>query len=197
MNQGYSALQAALVESPNRAFDLVQAGQPYHIPIVIVIRALDPMQADFQGLADALARQYGDRARLCFAFDEPLSHLIYAGCDMILVPSMFEPCGLTQMIGMRYGTVPIVRKTGGLNDTVFDVDDDQDRAEECGMRVRPLSHHSLFAYCLLLSCCVASSTLWCVSLVAKPSCFRLLLLLRCERCCFVHTYCVRCAFDPG
>jgi starch synthase len=98
------------------------------------------VQADFQGLADALARQYGDRARLCFAFDEPLSHLIYAGCDMILVPSMFEPCGLTQMIGMRYGTVPIVRKTGGLNDTVFDVDDDQDRAEECGMMVRPLSH---------------------------------------------------------
>lgn len=127
----------------------MQAGQPYHNPIVIVIRALDPVQADFQGLADALARQYGDRARLCFAFDEPLSHLIYAGCDMILVPSMFEPCGLTQMIGMRYGTVPIVRKTGGLNDTVFDVDDDQDRAEECGMQVRPLSHHSLYAYCLL------------------------------------------------
>ena len=55
-------------------------------------------------------------------FNEELSHLIYAGADMIVVPSLFEPCGLTQMIGMRYGTVPIVRNVGGLADTVFDRD---------------------------------------------------------------------------
>jgi starch synthase len=55
-------------------------------------------------------------------FNEELSHLIYAGADMILVPSLFEPCGLTQMIAMKYGTVPIVRETGGLADTVFDAD---------------------------------------------------------------------------
>ncbi|NBC31651.1 MAG: glycogen synthase GlgA [Alphaproteobacteria bacterium] len=53
-------------------------------------------------------------------FSEQLAHLIYAGADMILVPSMYEPCGLTQMIGLRYGTVPIVRSVGGLSDTVFD-----------------------------------------------------------------------------
>jgi hypothetical protein len=94
------------------------------------------VQGDFQRLAGDLANQYSDRARLEFSFDEPLSHLIYAGCDLMLVPSMFEPCGLTQMIGMRYGTISVVRKTGGLADTVFDVDHDQERAAEYGMQVR-------------------------------------------------------------
>ncbi len=55
-------------------------------------------------------------------FDEELAHLVYAGSDLIVVPSLFEPCGLTQMIGLRYGTVPIVRAVGGLVDTVFDRD---------------------------------------------------------------------------
>jgi starch synthase len=58
-------------------------------------------------------------------FNEELSHLIYAGADMIVVPSNFEPCGLTQMIGLKYGTVPIVRGVGGLLDTVFDRDYDE------------------------------------------------------------------------
>jgi starch synthase len=54
---------------------------------------------------------------------EALAHMLYAAADIVLVPSIFEPCGLTQMIGMRYGAIPLVRRTGGLADTVFDVDD--------------------------------------------------------------------------
>ncbi len=57
-----------------------------------------------------------------FRFQEGLSHLCYAAADAIIIPSIYEPCGLTQMIAMRYGTVPIVRQTGGLSDTVFDIE---------------------------------------------------------------------------
>ena len=70
-----------------------------------------------------------DDCHLEIGYNEELAHLIYAGADMVVVPSMFEPCGLAQMIGLRYGTVPIVRGVGGLNDTVFDRDY-SDRPEE-------------------------------------------------------------------
>ncbi|MGC3959330.1 MAG: glycogen synthase [Verrucomicrobiota bacterium] len=71
-----------------------------------------------------LKRHYNDNpdCHIEIGFNEDLSRLIYAGSEMIIVPSLFEPCGLTQMIGLKYGTVPVVRATGGLADTVFDAD---------------------------------------------------------------------------
>ena len=63
------------------------------------------------------------------SFNEELSHLIYAGADIIVIPSNFEPCGLTQVIGLRYGCVPVVRGVGGLVNTVFDWDYDLEKAK--------------------------------------------------------------------
>ncbi len=74
---------------------------------------------------EQIRNQYKDTKRLHInlTFNEPLARQIYAASDAIIIPSLFEPCGLTQMISMRYGTLPIVRRTGGLADTVFDVED--------------------------------------------------------------------------
>lgn len=66
-------------------------------------------------------KKYPDRVSVKIEFNEGLSHRIYAGSDMFLMPSAFEPCGLGQMISLRYGTIPIVRETGGLKDTIVDV----------------------------------------------------------------------------
>ena len=57
-------------------------------------------------------------------FDEALAHKLYAAADFLLMPSRVEPCGLNQMYALRYGTIPIVRRTGGLNDSVIDIGDD-------------------------------------------------------------------------
>jgi len=65
-----------------------------------------------------LARSYPNHFAVEIGYDHPLSHRIIAGADMFLMPSRYEPCGLGQMYGLRYGTVPIVRATGGLDDTV-------------------------------------------------------------------------------
>lgn len=67
-----------------------------------------------------MARRYPDSVSVNTEFNPVLAHKIYAGADMFLMPSQSEPCGLAQMIAMRYGTLPIVRETGGLRDTVRD-----------------------------------------------------------------------------
>jgi starch synthase len=82
----------------------------------------------FQRAYQDLARRYPSQAAVRIGFDEGLSHRIEAGCDFFLMPSRFEPCGLNQMYGLRYGTVPIVRTTGGLDDTVIDIREDSQKA---------------------------------------------------------------------
>jgi starch synthase len=75
-----------------------------------------------------LAGRFPDSASIKIGFDQALSHRIEAGCDFFLMPSRFEPCGLNQMYSLRYGTVPIVRTTGGLDDTVVDIREEPEKA---------------------------------------------------------------------
>jgi starch synthase len=83
----------------------------------VVLGTGEPRYQDFWRRLAALHR---DRIGARIGFDEGLAHLIEAGADIFLMPSRFEPCGLNQMYSMRYGTVPVVRRVGGLADTVQD-----------------------------------------------------------------------------
>ena len=64
--------------------------------------------------------RHSDSVAVNIGYDEPLAHRLQAGCDILLAPARFEPCGLTQLYALRYGTLPVVRRTGGLADTVVD-----------------------------------------------------------------------------
>jgi starch synthase len=83
----------------------------------VVLGAGEP---DYRGALAEMARQFPHKLAVRLEFSEPLAHQIEAGSDMFLMPSLYEPCGLNQLYSLAYGTVPIVRLTGGLADTVVD-----------------------------------------------------------------------------
>ncbi|MCX6084910.1 MAG: glycogen synthase GlgA [Caldiserica bacterium] len=89
------------------------------LPIMLMI--LGTGDADIEAALEARAAAHPGRFVLSSRFDEGLAHRMYAASDLFLMPSRFEPCGLSQMIALRYGSVPVVRRTGGLKDTVQDV----------------------------------------------------------------------------
>lgn len=76
-----------------------------------------------EGALLAAASRHRGRIGIVIGYNEPLSHLMQAGSDAILIPSRFEPCGLTQLYGLRYGCIPVVARTGGLADTVIDANE--------------------------------------------------------------------------
>ena len=84
----------------------------------LIITVLGSGDKEYEELFRDLNRQYPEKIALKVAYDNALAHRIEAGADMFLMPSRYEPCGLNQIYSLKYGTVPIVRATGGLDDTI-------------------------------------------------------------------------------
>jgi starch synthase len=108
---------------PQKGFDILASATPALLSLgarLVVLGSGDP---DLAAGLRAIATVRPDRVALVEAFDRRLARRIYAGCDLLLMPSRFEPCGLAQMIALRYGTPPVVHATGGLRDTVVDEHD--------------------------------------------------------------------------
>ncbi|WP_096152837.1 MULTISPECIES: glycogen synthase GlgA [Bacillus] len=101
-----------------KGLDLVTAVMEELLKEDVQLVVLGTGEYEFEQFFGYLAHRYPDKVKVFIGFDEELAHKIYAGSDMFLMPSKFEPCGLGQLIALRYGTIPIVRETGGLNDTV-------------------------------------------------------------------------------
>ncbi len=103
-----------------KGIDLVLETLPglMHRPIQLVL--LGSGEAGYEEALRAQAARYAKRLAVRIGYDERLAHMIEAGADMFLMPSRFEPCGLNQLYSQRYGTIPIVRRVGGLADTVAD-----------------------------------------------------------------------------
>jgi starch synthase len=106
--------------TPQKGLDLVYDALPVLLETGGSLVLLGSGDAPLEEAFRAAAQRYPDRVAVVIGFDDPLSHVIMAGSDVILVPSRFEPCGLTQLYALRYGAVPLVRRTGGLGDTVVD-----------------------------------------------------------------------------
>ena len=107
---------------PQKGWELILPAIPYLMNQGLYLAILgEGMPEITQELKD-LSNQYRNQIFFVNRFDERLAHLFEAGADILLMPSKYEPCGLNQMYSMIYGTVPVVRETGGLKDTVIDVD---------------------------------------------------------------------------
>jgi starch synthase len=104
-----------------KGFDLINAGMNRLLEMPMKMVFMGRGEDKYHILLNDLASTYPGRIGVKIAYDKNLAHRIMAGADIFLMPSRYEPCGLEQLYGLKYGTVPVVRATGGLDDTVVDV----------------------------------------------------------------------------
>ena len=101
-----------------KGFDLISYIMPELVREDLQLVVLGTGENQYQSMFNYYSSRFPDKISARITFDSSLAQQIYSGCDMFLMPSLFEPCGIGQMMAMRYGTLPIVRETGGLKDTV-------------------------------------------------------------------------------
>jgi len=109
---------------PQKGFDILEEAMSRIISLNTGIAILGTGTREYMDAMERMAARYPQQVKIILKFDIALSRLVYAGSDAFLMPSRYEPCGLGQMIAMRYGSLPVVHATGGLADTVFDLDHD-------------------------------------------------------------------------
>lgn len=107
-----------------KGFDLIAERIEQMMEMDVQMVVLGTGDAKYHEMLTVLKEKYPKNLSVSLKFDDPLAHQIYAGCDLFLMPSRFEPCGLGQMVSLKYGTLPVVHRTGGLADTVVDYTED-------------------------------------------------------------------------
>ncbi|MCD7813919.1 MAG: glycogen synthase GlgA [Lachnospiraceae bacterium] len=120
LEQNDSAFMIGIVSrlTDQKGFDLIEHMMDEMCQNNLQIVALGTGEERYENMFRHFAWKYQGKVSANIFYSEQLSHKVYAACDAFLMPSLFEPCGLSQIISLRYGTVPIVRETGGLKDTV-------------------------------------------------------------------------------
>lgn len=125
-----------------KGFELIENGIEEILSLGAIFVLLGEGEERYHNMFKNISDRYPKEVRIVFGFDTPLSHKIEAGADFFLMPSRYEPCGLNQMYSMRYGTIPIVRGVGGLNDTVYE----SDGGKVCnGFKFYDYDHHEMIS----------------------------------------------------
>jgi starch synthase len=126
-----------------KGLDLIEQAMPQLIQLGLQLVVMGTGDRRYEDMFHRWAAETPRRVSFTIGFDPALAQRIYAGSDILLMPSRFEPCGLGQLIALRYGTVPVVRATGGLADTIVDYDPAHDRGN--GFRFGPYDPWQFFA----------------------------------------------------
>jgi starch synthase len=127
-----------------KGIDLIAANVDWLVSLGATLMVLGSGDQGLEGVLQAAAARHPGRVAIFRGYDESLSHLLQGGADAILIPSRFEPCGLTQLYGLRYGCLPVVSRVGGLADTVIDANEAAVEAEVAtGVQFSPVTSEAL------------------------------------------------------